>query len=1075
MRGFSPDRILAPALGDDIFISYSRQDGLVYAIGLAAELAARRFSCRIDLWGTDPARTIPKKLKRDLRRSSMLVLVATSGAAESVHVAEEMAEFSKTGRVIIPIGFEGVRFADGVLKGRSIKQVSASPAEPSSALWAQSIQGLPVAIEDSGALLTGKPSTSVVSRIEGSVAFQKKDVRLRKIAKIVGVALLILLTAIAIATYFAMQRGAAAIDATLKATGYLQLADKAREDARDAQTRSNDARNEARDQQRKADEATLLAVDADNNRRVAETNLTKARADEAAASKEARRQREIAVLTRVVNDAVSIAARSPQQIERAALLSIEAFRRFRALGMSPPEADYALRATTGVIPRKVLTLPSVYGETNLTRDGQYLTILGPSSSRIVNLVTAKTVLETDDRLTQLEIAPSEYRGQRLAAALLASDEIIVTDLNSALRLATWKSPGASTLAFGENGRYLAVGSSNDHVQIIDADTWRPRAGLADTLNTRVIAFSERGSYLATASPDRVRTWRRHHGGWIPLADIHQGAVEQLFFSPSGHQIIAIPGNRRTVTARLFNTADGTLLTTVDVPGFRRSKSVGVTEDAFLVALGNGVQHVEWSSGSTIIRSLTNNPRTDVPFVTLDGRYVGVRRFGSLLIEVKDAGSGRTTAVLLHSGVEPVYNSQYLNDVDSVDAAGRFIISRLDDGSLHVWENPETVGDYRWRPGGLVLGLTFSSQREAVAGVSTANTLHTWETRTGALTSLSSWELPERGVFDARISEDTSLVAIGHGAGCMAHDLARTEITSLAPGTTYSVAFSPTGTYLACGSDDGLSVWRTAGWMRREGFKVSEAVTSIAFSRDGRSLAAAGGHHLYIWDVENGLLRTSKQHPGKIKEIAFSPDANYIAAVTEGELQKPKLLIGTSFVIAKYTPSPVIVTEIKTGTEVARLNHDVSAETAVFNSDARWLVTANSETASDLKANVRVWDFKVRRIVAELSHRDVSLLAFSPDDKHLATAGADAIVKLWRSSDWKLVAEFRAGSEPKKLAFSADGKRLAAAAGGDVFAWVIDPGELVEAACRRLSRDLATSEWNVYFAGEQVQRLCVSAR
>ena len=42
--------------GDDIFISYSRADGATYAAGLANELAAHNFSCRFDLWGTEPGK-----------------------------------------------------------------------------------------------------------------------------------------------------------------------------------------------------------------------------------------------------------------------------------------------------------------------------------------------------------------------------------------------------------------------------------------------------------------------------------------------------------------------------------------------------------------------------------------------------------------------------------------------------------------------------------------------------------------------------------------------------------------------------------------------------------------------------------------------------------------------------------------------------------------------------------------------------------------------------------------------------------------------------------------------------------
>ena len=79
----------------------------------------------------------------------MLVLVGSKGAAISSAVEEELAEFSKTGRMIIPIDLGGV--------SRRAK-------------WWPLIEGLPVSVEGfvppgySDAIETGEPSPAILAR-----------------------------------------------------------------------------------------------------------------------------------------------------------------------------------------------------------------------------------------------------------------------------------------------------------------------------------------------------------------------------------------------------------------------------------------------------------------------------------------------------------------------------------------------------------------------------------------------------------------------------------------------------------------------------------------------------------------------------------------------------------------------------------------------------------------------------------------------------------------------------------------------------------------------------------------------
>lgn len=147
--------------GDDIFISYSRVDGLNYAQGIANQLAApgRDYSCRVDLWETVPGVEMPASLRRALRWSKMLVLVGTPGAGQSVNVGLEVEEFLETGGIIIPIDFD-----------------QAVPG----AIWYQHIQGLPLARETVAALEAGRPSEQVVARVHDSFQYVARSQRVRR-------------------------------------------------------------------------------------------------------------------------------------------------------------------------------------------------------------------------------------------------------------------------------------------------------------------------------------------------------------------------------------------------------------------------------------------------------------------------------------------------------------------------------------------------------------------------------------------------------------------------------------------------------------------------------------------------------------------------------------------------------------------------------------------------------------------------------------------------------------------------------------------------------------------------------
>ena len=54
-------------LGDDVFISYGRDDAINYALALGGELTRSGLSCYLDQWVSRPDRGVPEEVLGSLR------------------------------------------------------------------------------------------------------------------------------------------------------------------------------------------------------------------------------------------------------------------------------------------------------------------------------------------------------------------------------------------------------------------------------------------------------------------------------------------------------------------------------------------------------------------------------------------------------------------------------------------------------------------------------------------------------------------------------------------------------------------------------------------------------------------------------------------------------------------------------------------------------------------------------------------------------------------------------------------------------------------------------------------------
>jgi WD40 repeat protein len=213
-------------------------------------------------------------------------------------------------------------------------------------------------------------------------------------------------------------------------------------------------------------------------------------------------------------------------------------------------------------------------------------------------------------------------------------------------------------------------------------------------------------------------------------------------------------------------------------------------------------------------------------------------------------------------------------------------------------------------------------------------------------------------------------------------------------------------------------------------------TAAAFSADGKLVAAIVRGQgvleddLRVWDwATRKVVGTFAGYGTRfIQSVAFSPDGKFLAA---GGYAYPSA--GLSLLAAGRERLPVgKVWDVATGKELWVITHPGGVSALAFAPDGRRLATAGADHVA------RVWDAPTgKELLTLVGHGGiVSGVAFSPDGKLLATSGHDQTVRMWSAEDGRPLRVYRGHTFPVlSVGFSADGRLLAAAAAdGTVKLW-----------------------------------------
>lgn len=257
---------------------------------------------------------------------------------------------------------------------------------------------------------------------------------------------------------------------------------------------------------------------------------------------------------------------------------------------------------------------------------------------------------------------------------------------------------------------------------------------------------------------------------------------------------------------------------------------------------------------------------------------------------------------------------------------------------------------------------------------------------------------------------------------------------------HSVTWSPSGRFLASGSDDGaVVVWETdTGRISNRLAGQTETIHALAWSPDNRKVASGSGgsgpsgDHMIIWDLESNSTLTTAHFTGWISGLGWSWNGRLFASASANQ--------ETIEVRDGVTLSPLYGLTLP-DTDTARTAQDRGTAGIV---SMAWAPDAEQLAIGMFNglyhSTVVVWDVANRRLrlILRGHSQPVYSVAWSPDSKWLASGGNDGHVIIWNATTGERHLTLRGHTDKVfALAWSPNGKQLASG-GSDGRLIVWDP-------------------------------------
>lgn len=407
--------------------------------------------------------------------------------------------------------------------------------------------------------------------------------------------------------------------------------------------------------------------------------------------------------------------------------------------------------------------------------------------------------------------------------------------------------------------------------------------------------------------------------------------------------------------------------------------------------------------------------------------------------------------------------------------GTFLASCSMDGTARLWDatTRTQLGSPIDAHGGALWSVALTSDGTTLATAGADGAVRLWDVATHRqLATLTKGASPVLGVA---FSPDDQVVAAAAADGVtrLWGTVTRRPLAELrASASANAVAFSPDGKLLATAhSDDSARLWsvathRPVATLPEKPSGQEVQVNTVAFSPDGRTVATGGTDWTArLWDVGTGLPigQPLTGHTDQVFGVAFSPDGRTVATADADQTARlwdvsVRRQLGTAFGDHEAEVNDLAFTADSARLASASADHSVrlwavasrrrigepyelpwEALGVAVSRDGRLLAAAAGERLiapqGDFEpgnghGEIRVWNLATGAFTVMAARGSVvTSVAFSPDDRRLATAGFDGQAHLWDTATWREPGRPLSGhtSWVKSVAFSVDGKVLVTAA------------------------------------------------